>query len=109
MLHETRACLSSTSSADSFPESTYSLSNLLWARGHYLSRRYPEHFACTSTDFVNNACQLPKEPGVEENGALVPLLDVLNHKNTVGGMEWLSFSGEEDSEYLTVSTNFPIK
>jgi hypothetical protein len=77
--------------------------SLLWARSHYLSRRYPAHFGDDESDTTNHLLQaLPREAGLSNMGSLVPLLDVLNHKSEV---EWLKFKVQDKS--LHVICNYP--
>lgn len=102
-------CIRERLGSQLFPDDVYSIQNILWARGHYLSRRYPEDFAYSvqQQDRQSIFCTIAKETGLQENGAMVPLLDLLNHKTVDGiGNEWLDF--QVDEKYLTVSTNIDI-
>lgn len=69
---------------DLFPASDYHLDALKWAKGHYISRRYPNKY---SLGLHTDISHLPTEATLDSIGALVPLLDILNHKP---GGEWLS-------------------
>jgi len=107
----------------------FTYENLLWACSHYLSRRYPNHFAISpkndSDELIinknNNNINLAKkstitaddntidtdikhEEGMEEIGALCPLLDILNHNSS---QEWLTFETKNNSLY--VICNHPIE
>jgi hypothetical protein len=83
------------------PAGTWSVENLTWARGHYLSRRYPGKF-CQRAEEISPAHN--REHGFQSLGALVPLLDILNHKP---GGQWLTFVPTQTS--LSVVCNHPIK
>jgi hypothetical protein len=86
---------------------TWSSCPLLWARGHYLSRRYPGKFAISVDSTASGATTSSaegRELGFRNLGALVPLLDILNHKP---GTEWLTFRPTEQS--LQVLCKEPIK
>ena len=86
------------------PRSVFNRESLIWAEGHYLSRRYPGHFKNDNenSSFTKNKIsidELGPEPMLGSTGALVPLLDILNHDDTCN---WLDFS--LDDGYLCVST-----
>ena len=57
------------------------LAALQWARGHYLARRYPAHFAGDVKGSSSGPPGVAREVGLENLGALVPLLDILNHSD----------------------------
>lgn len=91
------------------PKAIFNYSALVWAAGHYLSRRYPSSFG----DFESNK-EKEKELITQSNtrndellgnhGALVPLLDILNHKSD---QSWIRF---EVKDYkLQIICNYPIK
>jgi hypothetical protein len=84
--------------------------DLLWARSHYLSRRYPAHFG-EHTDVnepggVGNALlqSLPRESGLSKMGCLVPLLDILNHES---GVEWLRFDVRDHALHVICNVARP--
>lgn len=82
----------------------FKLEDLIWARGHYLSRRYPGKFAVNSiglprADIDNEN----REVGLDNLGSLVPLLDILNHRPN---KEWLKF--EVSSDCLSVLCNHDV-
>lgn len=97
---------------------TFNLSSLIWARGHYLARRYPVEFSVKSIIDGSSSCVSRfnntanddngdldgREVGMMNLGALVPLLDILNHSPE---REWLTFKVE--GEYLYVVCNYPIE
>jgi hypothetical protein len=73
----------------SVPAEIWSYESLLWARGHYLSRRYPGSFALDSSGSTKlGVSGVEGEIWLDRPGALVPLLDILNHKR---GGKWISF------------------
>ena len=57
------------------------MNTLIWARGHYLSRRYPSRFGGDKESNQNCHCLASdaRELDMDNLGALVPLLDILNH------------------------------
>lgn len=66
------------------PGSLFSFEALVWARGHYLARRYPGEFAFAPPAASPVAAVEPvdsREEGLENLGSLVPLLDILNHND----------------------------
>lgn len=81
---------------DNFP---FTERDLKWAVGHYLSRRYPDKFACPASLGSEG-----RECGMGNIGALVPFLDILNHN---ADKEWLSFRIENGS--LVVVSNAVVK
>jgi hypothetical protein len=99
---------------------TFNLTSLLWARGHYLARRYPGKFSIchdessslnksgsnknsSGGDDDSDTNSDGREQGMQNLGALVPLLDILNHDPE---REWLTF--EVLNGYLHVTCNHPI-
>jgi hypothetical protein len=92
---------------------TFNLSSLIWARGHYLARRYPSEFSVhssidgsssSSSGSTDNGDLDGREEGMMNLGALVPLLDILNHSPE---REWLTFKVVDD--FLHVVCNYPIE
>lgn len=82
----------------------FRLDDLVWARGHYLSRRYPGKFAVNSIGLPRADIEGEKrEIGLDNLGSLVPLLDILNHRPS---KEWLTF--EISSECLSIICNHDI-
>eukprot|EP01038_Epipyxis_sp_PR26KG_P011754 gene11754-15728_t len=74
---------------------------LVWAKGHYLARRYPGHFEHDNHhNLINNNY---REIGLQNIGSLVPLLDILNHNNEY---DWLKL--QVDGDNLLVICNHPI-
>eukprot|EP01034_Spumella_vulgaris_P034158 gene34158-42118_t len=73
----------------------------MWARGHYLARRYPGEFAIQSAlKPVKEGSKIPadgREPGLENLGSLVPLLDILNHNSDE---DWLRLEVYSDALYV---------
>jgi hypothetical protein len=70
-------------------EKDYNYDSLLWARSHYVSRRYP--------DFVNSHIHLGhngREKGLGNLGNLVPALDLLNHSHNENWLR-LELSGNK--------------
>lgn len=76
---------------------------LKWARGHYLSRRYPGQFAVSSTPRLFEDAAITKERDFGNIGSLVPLLDLLNHRPE---QQWITFNPTETE--LQVICNYPI-
>jgi hypothetical protein len=75
--------LLSESYPDVFPPQVFNATSLKWAKGHYISRRYPNKYSY-GADVISS--DLAREPSLNEIGALVPILDILNHKP---GSQWL--------------------
>ena len=99
-------------SATYIPQQLFNFESLLWARGHYLARRYPAKFALPIFGEDGHAVEgssaagpssLKREAGLESRGCLVPLLDILNHNHD---HEWLTFKVE--SGCLHVICNHPL-
>lgn len=71
------------------PADQYNFNNLLWAAGHYLSRRYPFHFGSQQESALpERFASLERLPGLGNLGTLVPCLDILNHSHQ---REYLEF------------------
>lgn len=85
------------------PESIFNLKNLVWARGHYLARRYPGRFATGESQLEGREALDGREVGLQQLGSMVPLLDCLNHNPAE---EWLSFVVTPD--ILKVVCNYPV-
>ena len=62
---------------DEFPSNFSALSSLKWAKGHYISRRYPNKYSLGA--YILHST-FKREHQLDKIGALVPLLDILNHK-----------------------------
>ena len=62
---------------EEFPSNFSALSSLKWAKGHYISRRYPNKYSL-GVNIPHSAFE--REHQLDKIGALVPLLDILNHK-----------------------------
>eukprot|EP01032_Pedospumella_encystans_P034538 gene34538-39046_t len=80
---------------DTFNKSNFDRSSLAWARGHYLSRRYPGKYASdqsiqSAEDLVTDG----REYGMQNLGIMVPLLDILNHDSS---QEWLRFEVKDEA------------
>ena len=118
-LNETRRWAQETNIDCSFlsPEK-YNVTSLIWARGHYLARRYPGKFSINintqssdgTEDSESNNIEEDtiskddgREPGMMNLGALVPLLDILNHDPE---REWLTFKVLDG--FLHVTCNYPV-
>jgi len=88
------------------PPDIFNLESLLWARGHYLSRRYPGKYSLPADNDDNSASEhhLGQEKGLQSLGCLVPLLDMLNHNHD---HDWLRFHVEKD--FLHVICNYPVQ
>jgi hypothetical protein len=87
------------------PPKYFNYDSLLWACGHYLSRRYPGHFATQIYhDLTVDDNKFSRESNFGNVGALVPLLDILNHNDE---HEWLKF--EVKNNALHVICNHPVK
>jgi hypothetical protein len=83
-------------------------SSLRWARGQYLSRRYPERFIKIEEKAIEFRRNLPSQNEVSFGtmGVMVPLLDILNHND---GAEWLDFKIQETNNTLQIICNSPVK
>lgn len=66
----------------------FTLEELQWACGHYLSRRYPKSFAAIPASLQSHPLLERREQNLGNIGTLVPLLDILNHNDEE---EWLRF------------------
>lgn len=87
----------------SFNESVFNRHSILWARSHYLSRRYPGKLALISKH--RNVNKFKREEGMGLNyGAMCPLLDLLNHNSS---NNWLNLV--EEDELLKVVCNVRIQ
>ncbi len=87
------------------PLKFFNYENLVWACGHYLSRRYPSHFANQIySDLTIDDNKFSRETSMGNLGSLVPLLDILNHNDE---QEYLKF--EVSNGTLHVICNHPIK
>jgi hypothetical protein len=120
----------STKSETLLPKTQYNYTSLLWACGHYLSRRYPDRFAAihsnpntssTSTSTTSSTVlvfsSLSHEKGFGNIGSIIPCLDILNHDHThdylqfqveVGTTTSTSTSNNDSSSSLSVYCNHPI-
>jgi len=78
-----------------------------WAIGHYLSRRYPSQYAIDTNKSTTgiDLSVLKQEDNLGQVGALVPLLDILNHQND---HEYLRYEYNNHNGYLQVICNHPI-
>ena len=95
---------------------SFNLESLIWARGHYLARRYPGTFSSAESyekskredegdaDGHILISDDGRERGMMNLGALVPLLDILNHNPD---REWLKF--DVSNGCLNVICNYDIK
>lgn len=70
----------------------YSYEALVWARGHYLARRYPGKYGIDGSvpDEGDG-----RESGLENLGVLVPVLDIINHD---ADEEWLQLRVSDDGK-----------
>ena len=84
-----------------FPPNEFHLKSLKWAKGHYISRRYPNKYSLGKD--VDHS-EFTREQGLDEVGALIPVLDLLNHKS---GEQRLDF--EVADGIFHVRTHIPIK
>jgi hypothetical protein len=89
------------------PKEIFHYDSLLWAAGHYMSRRYPSHFGSSLSaekkEEVPVTVSLKIESLLGNVGSLVPLLDILNHNHD---QEWLKFNIKDGK--LQVICNYPI-
>lgn len=94
---------------------SFNITSLIWARGHYLARRYPGTFSSSESYEKSLMPNTPdaeqidtssdgREQGMMNLGALVPLLDILNHNPE---REWLTFKVSDG--FLHVICNHPIE
>lgn len=82
----------------------FNKTTLNWARSHYVSRRYPNHFSGDEIIEDKESMLDTREIGLSNIGCLCPLLDILNHNSD---QDWLNFV-VKDSE-LHVICAYPIK
>lgn len=81
------------------PSAQFNSSSLLWAAGHYLSRRYPFYFASQDESSLPEPLgSLNRESGFGNLGTMVPCLDILNHNHS---REFLSFEVTKESNAST--------
>lgn len=107
MLLEKMRSLKLDGSSHLIPEEHFNLSTLKWARGHYVSRRYPARLSFVDVDThkeVSEPIFTGQEADLESQGCLVPLLDILNHNHD---HPWLTFRVE--GGYLKVICNHPVR
>lgn len=83
--------------------SSISMETFMWARGMYLSRRYPDTYAMPPSGPKQPPGKIGRESNFGNTGALVPLLDILNHRP---GNCWLVFNATPTE--LQVVCNHPI-
>jgi hypothetical protein len=76
---------------------------ITWAMGHYLSRRYPGKYARDESNIGFENQLEAKEINMENLGALVPYLDILNHNHD---QSWLRFEVRDDM--LHIICNYPL-
>jgi hypothetical protein len=89
------------------PESVFNRESLLWAYGHYVSRRYPGKYGLHHSH-RGDECPDGRETALENLGVLVPALDILNHGD--GSVQWLRLErSEEQTQTLQVICNVPRK
>lgn len=81
----------------------FTISAIRWARGQYLSRRYPEKFVNIEAEALDFRNSLP-DVCFGKMGVMVPLLDILNHNDEV---EWLDFKIHNNC--LQIICNYPVK
>jgi hypothetical protein len=91
-----------------------SYEDLMWAKGHYLSRRYPSKLAGVRT--VNNTTlgfqdvkTLAREPDLgsdKDVGCMVPLLDLFNHDHT---QPWLDLRLDHSGLNLQILCSYPVE
>jgi hypothetical protein len=87
------------------PSKYFHYDSLVWACGHYLSRRYPGHFANQIyRDLTIDDNKFGREENMGNIGSLVPLLDILNHNDE---QEYLKF--EVKNQSLHVICNYEVK
>lgn len=82
----------------------YNRKALLWAYGHYVSRRYPGEYS-RGRSLVPDQCPDGREATLDRLGVLVPALDILNHGDA--DVEWLKLERSEST--LRVICNVPRK
>lgn len=100
-----------TQAAILLPPDIFTLDALIWAKGHYLARRYPGDFSLKhvshsssgsdsssktmspSSSFANDH----REPGLQNLGSMVPLLDILNHNDE---HDWLKLEVYNNCLYV---------
>lgn len=87
------------------PVERFNFNSLVWACGHYLSRRYPGQYgAPTPQDASIDLSKFSREADMGNVGAMIPLLDILNHSHE---QEWLKFEVKDGA--LHVLCNYPVK
>jgi hypothetical protein len=86
-------------------ENIFTVSALRWARGQYLSRRYPERFLPLENEAQTFRESLPSHHELYgKMGVMVPLLDILNHNHQ---QEWLQMKIENGK--LQIICNYPVE
>ena len=102
---------------DIFPSALFNLKSLIWARAHYLARRFPlQNSFLPSSLSPSSSSSFPhtlpphlssileyKEKGFGEMASLCPFLDFVNHKS---GKCWIKIEVTPDA--LEISTNIPL-
>jgi hypothetical protein len=97
-----------TSTTTGLKINIFTPSSLRWARGQYLSRRYPERFIKIDEKALEFRMKIPTQNELTfgKMGVMVPLLDILNHNDEA---EWLDFQIQETTNALQIICNHPIK
>lgn len=88
------------------PSDIFTLDALIWAKGHYLARRYPGDFSLKHSTLASDgkaaspsssSANDNREPGLQNLGSMVPLLDILNHNDE---HEWLKLEVYNNCLYV---------
>lgn len=85
------------------PAVRFNKTSLIWAAGHYLSRRYPAKFGINVDESLRIE-GISKEKNLGNLGTMVPLLDILNHDHEE---EWLRLEVRQNS--LVVLCNHSVR
>lgn len=86
-----------------FSETIYNHHTLIWARGHYLARRYPGKYTTHQSTRLSSELTDVMERDMENLGCFIPVLDILNHNSD---QDWLSFRIE--SNKFLVLCNYDV-
>lgn len=94
-----------TKGEDIFPAEVFNLKSLIWARSHYLARRFPFQ-NCNIPPIPSHLSDVMenKETGFGGLASLRPFADLFNHKS---GQSWLKI--DVDEETLEISTNVRVE
>jgi hypothetical protein len=95
--------------SDEGKDSIFSARSISWARGHFLSRRFPDRLLCTSSEQALRASSTTTRPPNKHTpgyghatSAFIPVLDLMNHNPTKPKTCTITMS--RDGRFLDVRT-----